>query len=119
MPEPLWKIERLRELLSQQEAEAMQSQYSQPSPKVVIEKPKVEDKPEPPTLQKPSNGDKRPKSIEGLTLGEILLLQADGGLDPEAEGWLSLKSIPNPDNSMRMPNLKALMRRAQRKSENS
>ena len=115
MIKPLSQIQKLRELLWLQEAEAMQSQYPQPSPKVVIEKPKVEDKPEPPTLQKPSNG-KRPKNIEGLTLGDILLLQADGGLDLEAEEWLSMKRIPDPRGGPRLPNLKALARRAQRLS---
>jgi hypothetical protein len=117
MIKPLSQIQRLRELLEAQEGEAMQSQYPQPSPKVVVEKVKVEERPEPPTLlQKPS---KRPKSIEGFTLGDILLLQADGGLDVEAEEWLALKNIPNPDGSMRMPNVKALMRRGQRKSDNA
>lgn len=121
MIRPLWQIDRLRELLSQQEAEAMQSQYSQPSPKVVIEKTHSETttpaSPEPATLLKPDNGE-RPERLKGLSVGEILTMQADNDLTPQEEEWLSYKSIPT-DNSMRMPCLKALMRRAQRKSENT
>jgi hypothetical protein len=111
---PLSQIARLRELLEAQEAEGMQSLYPQPSQKVVIEKVKVE----PPPLQKPRNGE-RPPRLKGLSVGDILVMQADGELTLEEEEWLSLKSIPNPDGSMRMPNIKALMRRTQVKSDNA
>lgn len=116
MIQPLWKIERLRQLLAQQEAEAMQSHYPQASPKVTVERAKVEEKPEPPTLQKPDNGE-RPARLRGLTVAEILMMQGDGDLTPQEETWLSYKTIPDGNGFPRMPNLRALARRAQRTSE--
>jgi hypothetical protein len=63
--------------------------------------------------------DARPEALKGLSWGEIVALQADGRLTPAEEEWLSFKDIPDPRGGVRMPNLKALARRAQRAKLNS
>jgi hypothetical protein len=113
MNEVLSKLERLRELIKGKEA-----QTETPAPLEPSINESAPPEPERVTLAT-FDPDKRPKSLEGLSVGEILLLEQDGGLDPEAEEWVSLKNIPNPDGSIRLPNIRALARRAKRLSGDS
>ena len=109
MSDTMTAIEKLKSLLKANESEKLETpallDSSGTSPKVNTPTGQV-------TLSR--DPDARPKSLEGLRLLDILLLQADGFLDLEAEEWLSLKNIPNPDGSWRPPNLLALQRARQR-----
>jgi hypothetical protein len=99
--------QKLRQLLQRSEAETTPAQSLPCS---------EEQEPAPKTF----DPNARPPRLAGLSWGEIVTLQSDGNFLTEAEEeWLSFKNVPNPDGSMRMPNIKALMRRTHRESEKS
>jgi hypothetical protein len=54
---------------------------------------------------------RKPESLEGLSYGEILLLENDGLLTQAEQEWLCYKNPPYPDGTMRLPNIKLLSRR--------
>ena len=105
-------IERLRELMKAKEA-----QEPEPPAPLDSSEPIKKENAQPERLTEKSWLERRPKAFEGLSWREIVLLEADEGLDPESLEWLSMKQVPSPYRGLRLPNLKALQRAGQRLSE--
>jgi hypothetical protein len=90
------KLERLQGLLKQKGR-------GEPQEAVVDEKPGQ--------VSLTRDPEQTPERLKGMSWGEILLLDLDGALDEREQEWLSMKQLPG-----RLPNLKALARRAERLS---
>ena len=54
----------------------------------------------------------RPRSLEGLSWEQIVILECDGHLSRAEEEWLSRRSPPTRDGSIRFPSLKSILERS-------
>jgi|GEM_PF-3334725 len=108
------RVEQLRKLIQEKET------TENIPPMAELETPSMQelseitgtDKPEDEQEEQPDfDPYRRPASLEGMTLDEILILQCDGGLDSEAQEWLSYKNIPSKNGQITLPNLKYILTR--------
>ena len=99
---PKKKIEKLKALIREKKSLRIQEREDEerilslirnPQPKIVmkIEAPRPSDNPQALESTKPLDTGKRPSSLEGYGLMDILLKEADGWLTKEEEDWLRKK----------------------------
>jgi len=82
------KLKTLRALLKKRDSLKAEKAKQEIPEKAVNVSPPVDEGKKADELQVPGQ---RPKSLEGLSVGDIFILEADGGLDAEAEKWWRLR----------------------------